>query len=66
MEVWKVIVQEPPLGWDEVSPFTYVQRTEAIFTTEKQAVAYALRQNASSEYWGHLEHSKVVRDILKD
>lgn len=66
MEFWKVIVKEPPLGWDEVSPFTYVQRTEAIFTTKKQAIEYAMRQNASAEYWGNIERSKVIRHIVKD
>jgi hypothetical protein len=61
MAVWKVISHETPLGWDEVSEFEYVQRTEAIFTTRHEAFQYADRENKISERFGDLEFRRVVK-----
>ena len=61
MAVWKVISHETPLGWDEVSDFEYVQRTEAIFTTRHEAFQYADRENKISDRFGDLEFRRVVK-----
>lgn len=62
MAVWKVISHEPPLGWDEVSDFEYVKRTEAIFKVRHEAFEYARRENEISDRFGDLEYRSVVKE----